>query len=306
MKNIYYKTIGKTKLSKIKRFAKGCWIDIQNPLKADLDLIQDKFGIDPEIIEDILDTNEIPKVEKLDDNLMVILKMPIIENNRSQLVNFTIILSQTALITISLDSNPLIERVIKTSSNIFTSQRSKLFIKLLQELASQYQKDIEKIRREIEIQKKRIEKLNDKQVKELILHEEALNSYNLALQPTKYIINKILKGKLLSIYPSDEEMLNDMYEDFNQAAELCLLNLKSIVTLRDSYKILIDLSLNKTIRFLTSVTIILTIPTIISSIFGMNVEFPFLNGTDPFNTIMQIILFAIILTSSIFYYKKWL
>jgi magnesium transporter len=306
MKNIYYKTIGTTKLSKINKFAKGCWIDIQNPLKADLDFIQDKFGIESEIIEDILDTNEIPKVEKLDENLMVILKMPVVKNERSQLVNFTIIISPTAIITISLDSNPIIDRVIKSSNNIFTSQRSKLFIKLLQELASQYQKDIEKIRREIEIQKKRIEKLNDKQVKELILHEEALNSYNLALQPTKYIINKILKGKLLSIYSSDEEMLNDMYEDFNQAAELCLLNLKSIVTLRDSYKILIDLALNKTIKFLTSITIILTIPTIISSIFGMNVEFAFLSSMNQFEYIMQLILLSVLLTTGIFYYKKWL
>ena len=306
MKNIYYKTIGTTKLSKINKFAKGCWIDIQNPLKADLDLIQEKFGIESEIIEDILDTNEIPKVEKIDENLMVILKMPIVKNNRSELVNFTVIISPAAIITISLDSNPTIDRVIKSSSNIFTSQRSKLFIKLLQELAILYLKDIERIRREIELQKKRIEKLNDKQVKELILHEEALNSYNLALQPTKYIINKILKGKFLSIYSSDEEMLNDMYEDFNQAAELCLLNLKSIVTLRDSYKILIDLSLNKTIRFLTSITIILTIPTIISSIFGMNVEFSFLNGAGSFDSIMQLILFSIVLTTGIFYYKKWL
>lgn len=306
MKRTYYRTIGQSKLTIINKKAKGSWIDIQNPTSDEIKSIAEQFNLDSEDLEDILDSNEIPKVERIGDTLLVILKVPNSDNNKESLDNFSVLINDDCILTISAQKNLVIDKILLKPKKIFTSQRSKLFLLLLQGLAYEYLIDIEKIRRKIESLKRNIDNINDTQIIQMVKFEESLNNYNLALQPTKYILSKIKAGKMISVYANDEDMLQDMYEDFNQAAEICLLNLKSIVTLRDSYKILMDLSLNKTIKLLTSVTVILTIPTIVSGLFGMNVELPVAGGLDGFYTILAITAVGIVGLVLIFIWKKWL
>lgn len=306
MKTIYLKTIGQRKLSKIDKEAKGCWIDIQNPSNDDILLISHKFNLETDAIEDILDRNEIPKIEKLNKALLIILKVPSTELKKEGLDNLSILIDDENFISISSAINPLINNVLGKFKDLHTTQRSKLVFFLLQEIANEYLQSIETIRRKIETLKKNIETISDYRIMQLVKYEETLNNFNLALQPTKYILNKIKTGKYISLYKNDEEILQDMYEDFNQAAEVCLLNLKSIVTLRDSYKILMDLNLNKTIKLLTSVTVILTIPTIITSMFGMNVDLPVASSIEGFYAILAIISVSLVALVMLFIWKKWL
>lgn len=306
MNKIYFKNASQTKLNTINRFAKDCWIDIVKPDVEDFKILSEKLNLQPSVIEDILDANEIPKVEKIDDNVLIILKIPTSQKRNKILGNFAIIINPICITTISSTENQVITNVVNEFKGLHTSQSPKLFFRLLDTLSIYYRNNIEKIVREIELQKKSLDQVNDKKITQLVLHEEQLNYYNLAVQPTKYIINKILKGKTLPLFEEDEEDLQDIYEEFNQLAEICILNLKGIVTLRDSYKILMDLNLNKTIKILTSLTIIITIPTIVGSIFGMNVDFPMSMDTSGFYIIMFSILALIGAVIGVFYWKKWL
>ena len=306
MNKIYYKTKDQSKLNTINRFAQGCWIDIVNPDVEDFKLLSEKLSLQPSIIEDILDANEIPKVEKIDENLLVILKIPNTKNKHKVLGNFATIINPLCIVTISSSENPVITKVVGDFKDLTTSEKPKLFFNFLDTLSIYYRNNIEKIVRDIESQKKSLDQVSDTKIMQLVMHEEQLNYYNLAVQPTKYIINKILKGKTLPIFEEDEEALQDIYEEFNQLAEICIINLKGIVTLRDSYKIVMDLNLNKTIKILTSLTIIITIPTIIGSIFGMNVSFPMPTDVNGFYLILISIFVLILFVVGIFYWKKWL
>lgn len=306
MNKIYFKSPSQSNLNTINRFVKDCWIDIVKPDVEDFKILSEKLDLQPSVIEDILDANEIPKVEKIDDNVLIILKIPTTQKGNKILSNFAIIINPISITTISSSENQVITKVVNHFDRLHTSQRPKLFFNLLDTLSIYYRNNIEKIVREIELQKKSLDQVNDKKIMQLVLHEEQLNYYNLAVQPTKYIINKILKGKILPLFDEDEEDLQDIFEEFNQLAEICILNLKGIVTLRDSYKILMDLNLNKTIKILTSLTIIITIPTIVGSIFGMNVEFPLLMDTSGFYLIIFLIIALISVVIGIFYWKKWL
>jgi len=306
MNKIFYKTSDQPTLNTINRFVKGCWIDIVNPDVEDFKLLSEKLNLQPSVIEDILDANEIPKVEKIDENLLIILKIPTTKNKNKVLGNFATIINPLCIVTISSSENPVIIKVVNNFKDLNTNNKSKLFFNLLDTLSIYYRNNIERIVRDIESQKKSLDQVNDSKITQLVMHEEQLNYYNLAVQPTKYIINKILKGKTLPIFEEDEEDLQDIYEEFNQLAEICILNLKGIVTLRDSYKILMDLNLNKTIKILTSLTIIITIPTIVGSIFGMNVVFPMAMDTNGFYIIMFSIIAIISFVIGVFYWKKWL
>jgi len=304
----YLKKISDKEISKPKTFIKNCWVDVQNARMDDLIEVVKLMGIDIADIDDALDVNEIPRIEKIDDTNIMFFKMPVVVKDEIQLSNLTIILNKENLVTISTGDNPISDSLLDKNckSNFYTSQKSQLLILMLTMLAESYLKNIEKIRRKLHLNTVALERVEDLKINELVKYEEHLNYLNLALQPTKYVVQKLMTGKFIEIFEEDEAMIKDMFDSINQAAEINMVNLRSIVTLRDSYKILLDIRLNKTIKILTSITIIMTIPTIISGIFGMNVAVPGQDVEGSFLAIIILVGVSSLIALVIFYFKKWL
>lgn len=305
---LYLKKIDEKEISRPKTCVKNCWVDIQNAKMEDLLEVVKIMKIDIADIDDALDINEIPRIEKIDDTSVMFFKMPVVVKDEIQLSNLTIILNKENLVTISTGDNPISDALLDKNckTKFFTSQKSQLLILMLTMLAESYLKNIEKIRRKLHLNTVALEKIEDLKINELVKYEEHLNYLNLALQPTKYVVQKLMTGKFIEIFEDDEAMIQDMFDSINQAAEINMVNLRSIVTLRDSYKILLDIRLNKTIKVLTSITIIMTIPTIISSVYGMNVPIPEQNSEIHFFFILGLIAVSSLIALVIFYFKKWL
>ncbi|MEI6242362.1 MAG: CorA family divalent cation transporter, partial [Chlamydiota bacterium] len=136
--------------------------------------------------------------------------------------------------------------------------------------------------------------------------EEILNQYLSALTPMKTVLETITTGRFFPIFPKDQELLQDLLIALKQSEELCNVNVKSIKSLRDSYQILFTNNVNKTIKFLTAFTIIFTIPTIIASLYGMNVKLPFSQHPQAFYLILFFIVVLSIFLYFLFTKKKWL
>jgi len=155
-------------------------------------------------------------------------------------------------------------------------------------------------------QKKKIENITDSDINELIRYEDLLNQYMSALIPVRNVFEAMLNGNYFKLEEEDSDLLNDMVISIRQSTEVCQVNLKSIKSLRDSYQILFTNKLNRTIQFLTAFTIIMTIPTIVASLFGMNVTLPFATDHFAFIYVLGISFVAVIVFLFIFYKKKWL
>jgi magnesium transporter len=120
------------------------------------------------------------------------------------------------------------------------------------------------------------------------------------------VLQNIISGKLIELYKEDHELTEDLVVSSNQLVELCKSTLKNIVNIREAYSTIVTNDLNKVIKLFTSLTVILTIPTIIASLYGMNVALPFANHPDAFWLVGGIIIFIITVVFWIFNRNRWL
>ncbi len=120
------------------------------------------------------------------------------------------------------------------------------------------------------------------------------------------LLETMASGRYMNFYESDLDLLEDLMIAMRQSEDVCRVNIKSIRSLRDSYHIIFTNDVNRTIKLLTAVTIIFTIPTIIASIYGMNVTLPFQSSSYAFPLIMGFTIFASIIAILLFHKNRWL
>ena len=140
----------------------------------------------------------------------------------------------------------------------------------------------------------------------LTKNEEKLNQYLSSLVPMKILLESITSGRHVNLYEKDQDLLEDLLIAIRQSEDLCRVNVKSIRSLRDSYQILFTNDMNKTIKLLTAITIIFTIPTIVASLYGMNVRLPLASETHAFWVILILTFLFCVFSVWVFVRKKWL
>jgi magnesium transporter len=128
--------------------------------------------------------------------------------------------------------------------------------------------------------------------------------------PTNVILNNLLgptlTGKFLELYENDKDLIEDLILSNGQLIDLCQANLKNIVNIREAYSTIVANNLNRTMKFLTSITVILTVPMIVGSLWGMNIPLPLANYSGAFPIMTLGVLAVSIILLIIFSKKKWL
>jgi magnesium transporter len=140
----------------------------------------------------------------------------------------------------------------------------------------------------------------------LTKNEEILNQYLTSLVPMRNLLETMASGRYMNFYETDLDLLEDIMIAMHQSEDVCSVNIKSIRSLRDSYHIIFTNDVNRTIKLLTAVTIIFTIPTTVASVYGMNVTLPFQGKSYAFLLIMGITLMASIIAVALFRRNRWL
>lgn len=310
MLQIFFKTIKSKNFSKAARIRLGSWINLENPSKAELMDIAQLINLKYEDIRDSHDIHEIPRLERKDHKLIVFVRCPSHDQNDDRqglyTKTLTLIVTREYFITISPNRNELIYELIRDEVNLATTQQSKLFIYIMLRIAREFTKKINEVNGQVGNQRSTLKQVDEEDIASLIKSEAIVNQYLSALVPMENIFGTILSTDLIKQYQDDKELYNDLLIDIHQSVDLSKVILKSIVSLRDSYQIIFTNKLNKVIKFFTSFTIIMTIPTIMASLFGMNVKLPIETHPAAFWVIIWIILIISILTMYIFYRKKWL
>lgn len=278
MISIYKKSQGNNdaKFNQIAETLPNSWLDITN---ADSNDFREVLKLCPNLvledIDDVLDESEIPRIEKHDDTIVVILRVPerLVGDKNIFTKTFTIIISPQYFISISPIDTELKKSVFK-SNQIYTSQRAKLLISFLSVISEDYIFNIRDYTKKFRQQKLSLESVSAKDVGKLIEVEEVLTEYKSILIPLKSICEKINSGSYIQIHEEDMDLLDDMKNNIDQATVSCGSILEGIKSLRDSYQIVFTNALTKKINLLTALTLIITIPNVITSFYGMNVPLP--------------------------------
>lgn len=264
-------------VEKIEDYEKDSWIDLVSPSMEEIDEVCEKTGVEKDLILKMLDEEEIPRIEIEDNSKLIVIDTPIIEdkNNKYETLPLGIIVPNTSyIITISSRSFELLKLFKKGKiKNVKTEMKSRFIIRLLYENAKLYLKYLRKIDDRIDEAEKDLNDLSENE--ELISNlaiEKSLVYFITSLKENKKIIEKISKGNIIKMYEEDIDLLEDASIENEQAMEMANIYREILSSVSDTYEAIINNNLNITMKVLTSITIIFSVPTMISSFMGMNVD----------------------------------
>lgn len=306
MIEIFKKTLKDNQLLKNEDIEKGCWISILNPTKSDLAEVEKHLHLDPTILEDGMDENEIPRIHFEGGVFYLIIRFPMEEGNNIITVPLLVCVTNENIVTLCKNENQIIRKFIDTKLAFCTTQKTQLLLKILLEIFSSFDHYLVRIMKDIRHKKIKIDDLNNKDILYLVQEEEALNDFESSLAHNISVLEKILSGRYITLYEKDKDITEDLFMDSKQTLEMSKVALKSIRNIREAYSTILSNELNKVIKILTGATIVITIPTIVSSIFGMNVQLPFSGDPFAFIYIMFIILAFSILIFIALFKRKWI
>jgi magnesium transporter len=288
-------------------FQKGAWVNVDEASQENIDEIANLVGLTVEDLADSLDPFELPRVETQEHSLLIFIRTPGQPRKGSLHTDtLSIIVSPDYFITISASKNEIIHKLKDSDIDFSAKDFEDPLIFILNETAKNYMKKIRVIRKSLDAQRKDIQNIDDEDILTLIENEEVLNQYLASLVPMKIAIENLHSYKNLQFDESERDLFQDTINNIKQSIDICTVNLKSIRSLRDSYQIIFTNRLNRKITFLTGFTIIMTMPTIVASIFGMNVHLPFESSSHAFGIILTLAFGSSFLMLLYFIWKKLL
>ena len=294
----YYKrTVHEKQIKKLQNFETGCWINVVNPSKEEIDFLVDKFKIDRENIISGLDINEVPRVEFAKDKIYIIVKT--ISEERPYLNTILILIAPNYILTLSRKQPNFIFKVLKENM-IITTQKYRSLIIFLSLINKEFENSTIETVKIVNNLAASSKKIKENEIYTLLNQEEKLNFYVSSYYYTKMIYEKLIKN--LKFFEEDRDIIEDLIISAEEGLNLCKSSLKTISNIREYYNVMISTRINTTITVLTLFTIFLTIFTATSGFYGMNVPLPFQNV--PFISI-YILIFSFLLGSLVLIFAKF-
>lgn len=307
MIKVYKKTLKDQVLKEIKEIEKGSWIAVINPTTDEILSLAEKLNLDHTILEDSLDENEISRVEKQNNIFYMIMRFPIASGAVSApTIPLLVVITEENIITLCKDENEIINNFLKLKIPIYTTHKTHFLLKIIHEVFSDYDVYLNRIAKGIKLKKIKIDDLGNNDIIFLVQAEETLNDFTSSLFPIINTLEKILSGRYIPMYENDKGAIEDLMMDSKQTLEFSHSSLRSIKNIREAYSAILANDLNKVIKLLTSFTIILTVPMIVSSVYGMNITLPFYHDPYAFVYVLGIIVIMSFLLVRLFVKRKWL
>lgn len=295
----------------VEKIQKNCWINVINPEKNELEKLSIELCIPPDFLTDPLDIDERARIETEDGLLLIVLRIPKYNAKNSEIPFTTIpagiILSDDTIVTVcSSDITEILELFNGKAKSIITENRSRFIPRIFLRTALFYLKYLKEInKRTDEIEKELHKSLKNEELIKLLNIEKSLVFFTTSLKSNELMMERLLKTELLKLNPEDKDMLEDVLIDNKQAIEMANIYSNILSGMMDAFASVISNNLNVVMKILTSITIILMIPTLISSIYGMNVEVPFGHSSHAFFIVTGISFIFSLLSVLIFIKKKW-
>ena len=288
----------------IKTMERGAWINLVNPTPYELKVVSNITEVELDLLKSALDEEERSHNELEDNCVMVVTNVPIVRAKDSyDTLPLAIILTQNYTITVSLEDNPVISEFNETTARTFrTFKKTRFLFQLLYKSATLYLKYLRQISKlSDEIEKRLRKSMQNQELLQLLELQKGLTYFNASLRSNGAVLDKLLRLRsshnlqhIVKMYEEDEDLLEDVIIENKQAKEMVEMYSKILSRVADTFASIISNNLNLVMKFLASITIILAIPTMISSFFGMNVPVPFGDAESGF---LYVSIIATFLTS---------
>lgn len=275
MLNIYKTVDGQ--IARLDAVEDGCWVNLVYPSEEELEQVSSGLGVDPTFLRAALDEEETSRIDSEDGQTLIIVDTPSMEQDETGRVYSTlplgIIVTGKHIITVCLKETSVVRDLQDgLVRDVRTQQRTRFILNILLLVAKcylQYLKQIDKTYNHMERQLYKSQR--NKELIQLLDLEKSLVYFNTSLKANEVTLEKILRGRIVTLYEEDHDLLEDVLIEVRQAIEMAQIYSSIISGMMDAFASVISNNLNVTMKVLSSITILLAIPNIIFGFYGMNV-----------------------------------
>ena len=311
MIKIYNTDMQTNKTEESQEYKKGSWINMIAPSDEEIKKVCSKLKINEDFIRYPLDYEEKARIdtEEDDNTILFIVDVPVMEKENNEKVYSTmplgmIVVRDDFFITVSLKQNRVIGDLEKLK-NICTYKKSRTILQIFYKNAELYLNQLKKINKETEVAESVLKNsLKNKELLKMLSLEKSLVYFTTSLKANEVVMEKTLRGKIIKLYDEDEDILEDAIIENKQAIEMSKIYSDILNGTMDAYASIISNNLNGVMKFLTSITIILAIPTMIASYWGMNVEVPMQFSNSPWAFFVVVAISIILGIIAMIWLKK--
>ncbi len=277
----HYKSID-GRLCEIAAAEAGSWLHVINPTETEISQLEEDMHIERDYIRAALDEEEPSRIESDDGVTLIVVDYPVAdsaENNAERTLQYFttpmgIIITASNVITVSAKENPIVDDMANgVVKGVYPHFKTRFVLTILLRIAArylQYLKQIDKLSNFVEgtLHKS----MQNKGLLQLLGLEKSLVYFSTSLKSNETILNKLMRGRFLKLYEEDQDLLDDVIIEVKQAIEMTSIYTNILKGTMDTTASIISNNLNIVMKRMTTLTIIIAVPTIVFSFYGMNLN----------------------------------
>ena len=306
MIKIYYKTTKEKQVATFEHFKTNSWVHVEKPTSEDKKILIEEYGLDAGVLQDAADIHEVPRIEVEDGILYIFTRFAYGSNEMVDTTPMLIVVKNNCLITVTQEPFPRLPLFLNGKIDFSTIQRNILLFKLFLQINETYSLYLNSISKKLRTFSLRVEKIGNRDIIQFVNTENVLYDFNSALVRLHPIYNSFVTGRLIKLNENEHDLIEDVALASNQLIQITNENLRTVVNVREAYSTVMTNNLNRIIKLFTSLTVLLTIPTIIGTFYGMNVQLPFAQNPLAFPLIAISTLLVSTVAFIIFMRNDWL
>lgn len=276
----YYRSI-EGRITEIDNIEAGCWISVTDPTETEISDIEEDLCIDRDYIRAALDEEEPSRIESDDGVTLIVVDYPVAEQDNDpdrtllySTMPMSLIITDKNVITVSAKQNVVLDEIAKgVVKGVRPDLRTRFVFTVLLRIAArylQYLKQIDKIANFVE--GKMYLSMKNKGLIQLQGLEKSLVYFSTSLKSNEAVLEKLMRGRFLKLYEEDQDLLDDVMIEVKQAIEMTSIYSNILSGTMDTFASIISNNLNIIMKRMETITIILTMPTIVFSFYGMNLH----------------------------------
>lgn len=296
-------------LQRINEISEGCWITMTAPSATELMKMSEATGVEIDHLRAPLDEEERARIEVEDNYTLILVDIPAVEKrydkDRYITIPLGIIVAEQFIITICLEDTPILKGFMDGRvRDFFTYKKTRFILQILYRNASTFLQNLRTIdRKSEEVERQLHIATQNRELIELLELEKSLVYFTTSLRSNEVVFEKMLKLESIKHYPEDQDLLEDLIIENKQAIEMANIYSGILSGTMDAFASIISNNQNIVMKFLAAITIVLSIPTMIASFYGMN--FDFLPGArSPLGFYMTVVAALILTIIVVLIFKK--
>jgi magnesium transporter len=302
---------GENGLQTVTEAVEGAWIQATDPTPEEMTWLED-LGIQHDYLLYSLDVDERSRTERENGELLILLRIPYFNGNSADIpyttVPIGIILTSKWMVTVSkFDNDILKEFSTGRARSLSTVKRHRFVLRILLSTATKYLNYLRQITRMVDGLEDQLQlSTRNKEVLELLKYQKSLTIFTTALRSNELMIQRLQQIKMFNAFPEDEDLLEDVLAETQQAIEMTYIESNILSSMMDAFASIISNNLNGVMKMLASITIIASLPSTIAAFFGMNLDVPLDASRFGFVIAIGISLAATIIAGLFFWRRDWM